>query len=77
MKSYNSRELLKHIRKNGWVETGISRGSHRYMVNPDKPELGKVTIPLSSVKETPKYSLVAFWGSKSMTTTLVPDFEKA
>ena len=45
MKSYNSRELLKILKKNGWVETGISRGSHLYMYNPDKPELGKVTIP--------------------------------
>lgn len=45
MKSYNSRELLKLLRKNGWIETGISRGSHRFMINPDKPELGKVTIP--------------------------------
>lgn len=45
MKSYNSRELIKILKKHGWVETGISRGSHLYMCNPDKPELGKVTIP--------------------------------
>ncbi|WP_455257393.1 type II toxin-antitoxin system HicA family toxin [Peptoniphilus asaccharolyticus] len=45
MKSYNSRELLKILNENGWIETGISRGSHLYMHNPDKPELGKVTIP--------------------------------
>ena len=47
MKSYNSRELLKILKKNGWVEMGISRESYSYRYNPDKPELGKVTIPYS------------------------------
>lgn len=45
MKSYNSRELIRILKKNGWVEKGKARGSHLYMINPEKPELGKVTIP--------------------------------
>lgn len=45
MKSYNSKELLKILNKNGWVEKGVQRGSHKYLVNPDRPELGKVTVP--------------------------------
>jgi len=45
MKSYNSKELLKILRKNGWIETGVQRGSHKYLINPDKPGLGKVTVP--------------------------------
>ena len=45
MKSYNSKELLKILKKNGWIETGIQRGSHKYLVNPEHPELGKVTVP--------------------------------
>lgn len=44
MKSYSSRELLKILKKNGWIEVG-SRGSHKYLINPDKPKLGKVTVP--------------------------------
>lgn len=45
MKSYNSKELLKILKKNGWIETGIQKGSHKFLINPDKPELGKVTVP--------------------------------
>lgn len=45
MKSYNSKELLKILKKHGWVETGIQRGSHKFLTNPAKPELGKVTVP--------------------------------
>lgn len=44
MKSYNSKELLKILKKNGWIETGIQRGSHKFLINPDKPELGKVIV---------------------------------
>lgn len=45
MKSYSSRELLKILRKHGWVQKGEARGSHLFLTNPEKPELGKVTIP--------------------------------
>lgn len=45
MKSYNSKELLKILKKNCWIETGIQKGSHKFLINPDKPELGKVTVP--------------------------------
>ena len=45
MKSYNSKELLKILKKSGWIETGIQRGSNKFLINPDKPELGKVTVP--------------------------------
>ena len=45
MKSYNSKELLKILNKNGCIEKGVQRGSHKYLINPDKPELGKVTVP--------------------------------
>lgn len=45
MKNYNSREVLKILKANGWIEKGEPRGSHCYLINPDKPELGKVTVP--------------------------------
>ncbi len=45
MKSYSSREILKILKKNGWIEIGESKGSHHFLINPDKPELGKVTVP--------------------------------
>lgn len=45
MKSYNSRELIKILKKNGWIPTGKQTGSHKFFINPDKPELGKVTVP--------------------------------
>ena len=44
MKSYISREIIKILKDNGQEETGESRGSHHYFVNPDKPESGKVTV---------------------------------
>lgn len=45
MKSYNSREIIRILKKNGWIEKGDANGSHVFMINPDKPNLGKVTIP--------------------------------
>lgn len=45
MKSYNSKELHKILKKNGWIKEGVQRGSYKYLINPDKPELGKVTVP--------------------------------
>lgn len=45
MKSYTSREILKILKEAGWIEKGDPRGSHHYLIHPDKPELGKVTVP--------------------------------
>lgn len=45
MKPLTSREILRILKKEGWVEKGVSRGSHTFLIHPDKPELGKVTIP--------------------------------
>lgn len=45
MKSLSSREILKILKENGWMEKGSQKGSHLFMVNPQHPDLGKVTIP--------------------------------
>lgn len=44
MKSYNSKEVIKILKANGWVLL-IVRGSHNYFVNPKKMALGKITVP--------------------------------
>lgn len=45
MKSLSSREILKILKNNGWEEKAPAKGSHLFMINPNHPELGKVTIP--------------------------------
>jgi len=42
VKGYSSREILKILHKDGWVEKN-QRGSHMQLVHPTKP--GKVTVP--------------------------------
>lgn len=44
MKSYNSKEVIKILKANGWVLLRV-RGSHNYFVNPNKKEFGKITVP--------------------------------
>ncbi len=38
----DSREVLRRLRKDGWVEAG-QRGSHVQLTHPEKP--GRVTVP--------------------------------
>lgn len=42
MKAYNSRELIKLLKEDGWYEIGVN-GSHHYFKHPTKP--GKITVP--------------------------------
>lgn len=42
MKSYNSREIIKLLKEDGWFEIGAN-GSHHYFKHPTKP--GKITVP--------------------------------
>ncbi|ADG83320.1 type II toxin-antitoxin system HicA family toxin [Thermincola potens] len=42
MKSYSSKEILKILEKDGWIEKN-QRGSHKQLIHPTKP--GKVTVP--------------------------------
>ena len=42
MRSYSSREILRMLHRDGWVEKN-QRGSHIQLVHPVKP--GKVTVP--------------------------------
>lgn len=67
MKSYSSREILKILKSNGWIEKGEPRGSHHFLIHPDKPELGKVTvphpkgsIPIKTLKSISKHTGVEF-----------------
>lgn len=45
MKQYSSKEIIKILKSNGWIEKGKQIGSHLFFVNPNRPELGKVTVP--------------------------------
>jgi len=42
MKSYSSTEVLKILKKDGWIIKN-TEGSHTHLIHPTKP--GKVTIP--------------------------------
>jgi predicted RNA binding protein YcfA (HicA-like mRNA interferase family) len=42
MKQYNSRELIKMLKADGWVHVATA-GSHHQFKHPSKP--GRVTVP--------------------------------
>lgn len=42
MKRYTSRELIRMLKTDGWIEVAIT-GSHHHFKHPEKP--GKVTVP--------------------------------
>jgi len=47
------RELLKLLEENGWKLVRI-KGSHRQFRNPDKPELGTITVAGHPSVDMPK-----------------------
>ncbi|MGD0154332.1 MAG: type II toxin-antitoxin system HicA family toxin [Thermacetogeniaceae bacterium] len=53
MKPYSSREILRILHEDGWVEKG-QEGSHIHLIHPTKS--GKVTVP--HPKKNLKYKTV-------------------
>jgi predicted RNA binding protein YcfA (HicA-like mRNA interferase family) len=50
MKVYSSKELIKIILADGWIEVKSNGGSHRQFIHPEKQ--GRVTVP-SPKKDLP------------------------